>query len=296
MTRPRPAARLAPLVLLPALLAAINPARAQDAACHPAGRTEERLAAVGPRGELRLESGARARLDGVRWPDDPAAAARAEAWLMAHRDRPLAVAWRGETDRWGRRGADVVSDPEAEPVDLAAGLVAAGLAPVDAGEADALCRPALLVAEGAARSAGRGLWAEPVARSDEAARLAAGAGRFMVAEGRVRSVGERRAWTYLNFAAPGVDSLTVTLSRRTWRTLVARGLDAAALRGRLVRARGLVEVRRGPVIEVAAPEMLEVLDGGVAGRQEDRRREDRVREDRRRDGSAGGAGRAGNGR
>jgi endonuclease YncB( thermonuclease family) len=256
MIWPRTAAGLAWAVLL-----APGLARAEEPPCRPAGRTEERLAMVGPRGELQLESGARARLDGVRWPDEPALAARAEAWLASHRGRPLEVVWRGETDRWGRRGADAVSEAGSEPVDLAAGLVAAGLALVDAGEGDALCRPALLVAEGAARAGGRGLWAEPVARADEAARLAGSAGRFVVAEGRVRSVGERRAWTYLNFAAPGVESLTVTLARRTWRTLVGRGVDAAGLRGRMVRARGLVEVRRGPVIEVTAPEMLEVLDG-----------------------------------
>ena len=270
------------------LLAAASPAGAEDAACRPAGRTEERLAAIGPRGELRLESGARARLDGLRWPDDPAAAAAAETWLSAHRDRALTVDWRGETDRWGRRGANIVSNPgtdAAEPVDLAAGLVAAGLVLVDAGEADALCRPALLVAEGAARAAGRGVWAEPVARSDEAARLSAAADRFLVAEGRVRSVGERRAWTYLNFAAPGVESLTVTLPRRVWRALSARGVDAAALRGRRVRARGLVEIRRGPVIAVEAAEMLEVLDGGGQERQDVRRRD-----------GATGAGRARNGR
>lgn len=254
--------RAALTVLALAVLA--GAASAEEPACKAAGRGEERLAAIGTRGELVLESGARARLDGVRWPDDPGEAARARDWLEALRGRVLALDWRGERDRWDRRAANAVSQGE-PPVDLAAGLVAAGLAAVDAGEGDALCRPGLLVAEAAARAAGRGLWAAGIHRSDEPARLAAAAGRFVVAEGRVRSVGERRAWTYLNFAAPGVDGLTVTLARRTWRTLAERGLDAAALRGRRVRARGVVALRRGPTLEITAPEHLEVLDAGERG-------------------------------
>jgi hypothetical protein len=252
-------------ILLAAALVGAGPARAQEAACRGAGRGEDRLAALGPRGELVLASGARARLDGVRWPDDPDDAARARAWLDAQRGRTLALDWRGETDRWGRRAAHAATADDGAPVDLAAGLVSEGLAAVDAGEADALCRPGLLVAEAAARGAGRGLWAIPVHRADEPGRLAAAAGRFVVAEGRVRSVGERRAWTYLNFAAPGVESLTVTVARRTWRILAARGVSAASLRGRRVRARGVVELRRGPTLELTAPEHLEVLDAGTVG-------------------------------
>ena len=64
-------------------------------------------------------------------------------------------------------------------------------------------------------------------------------------------VGERGARTYLDFAARGTDGLPVTVSKRTWRMMRARGLSAASLEGRRVRVRGLLEVRRGPTLEVA---------------------------------------------
>jgi hypothetical protein len=42
--------------------------------------------------------------------------------------------------------------------------------------------------------------------------------------------------------------------------MLQRGFTASALTGRSVRARGLVEAGRGVSLELAAPEMLEVLD------------------------------------
>lgn len=263
-----------PLLALLAVLTALvaPPSVAQErsgSACAAIGRSEASIVSVGPRGDLLLDNGERARLDGLRWPDDPVVAGEATAWLEARRGGRLAVDWRGATDRWQRRAANALAGAESEaPVDLAIGLLAAGLALVDVGESEALCRPALLIAEAEARAAGRGLWArEAVIGSHEAARLSAAAGRFVVAEGRIRSVGERRAWTYLNFAAPGVDSLTVTIARRTWRILADRGVSAAALRGRRVRARGIVEIRRGPTLELTAADMLEVLDETGARRR-----------------------------
>ena len=123
------------------------------------GRTET-LSAVEPRGELALASGARAVLGSVRWPDDPEIAKAATERLLALRGRPLTVVARGEADRWGRLRIDALSEADG-PVDLAGDLVGAGLAQVDAGEGDALCRPGLLAVEEAARTAGLGLWHQP---------------------------------------------------------------------------------------------------------------------------------------
>ena len=73
-------------------------------------------------------------------------------------------------------------------------------------------------------------------------------------------VGERARRTYLDFARRGEDGLTVTVSKRTWRLLQERGLSAANLRGRLVRVRGIVEVWRGPTLDMASADMIEILD------------------------------------
>ncbi|MGH1587781.1 pentapeptide repeat-containing protein [Methylobacterium phyllosphaerae] len=259
----RGAARTA--LVTAALAAASTPSawaaqRTGGAACAAGPARVEVVAGIGPRGEIRLESGARAVLDSLRWPDAPEAAAAAQAWLEARRGARVTVVPRGQADRWDRERADILTD--AEDGDLAGALIAAGLAFADANEADALCRPALRLAEAAARRRGLGFWQEPLPAAQDGAALRARAGHFVVVEGRVRHVGERGARTYLDFAARGTDGLTVTVSKRTWRMMRARGLSAASLEGRRVRVRGLLEVWRGPTLEAAADaiEMLEEAD------------------------------------
>lgn len=248
----------------------VSAAPVAEDACRPAAAREDRLAGIGPRGELILASGRRAVLSGLRWPDEPALDAAARSWLMSFRDAPLILTERGPEDRWGRRRADGIAGGiggETEPVDLAGGLVAAGLGYADAGEADALCRPALRALEAAPRAGGLGLWAGgPVAATDGAA-LSARAGRFAVVEGRILHVGERSARTYLDFARRGEQGLTVTVQKRTWRILSEHGLSAATLRGRLVRIRGTVEIGRGPLIDLAGVEGIEVVEGERALRR-----------------------------
>ncbi|MGY2049254.1 DNA-binding protein [Methylobacterium sp. JK268] len=261
-------------ILLLAALAA--PASAETCP----GRVDgtDRLAGIAPEGDLLLASGRRARLDGVRLPEDPARAAAARAWLEALRGRPLATREERLADRWERVVLDAVAEGRAEgsaegeaseePVDLAGGLLAAGLALVDAGESDRLCRPGLLAVEAAARSQRRGLWAEAaVVRAEEVEVLKARVGHFVIVEGRIRNVGERKTRTYLNFARFGEEGLTITVSKRTWRTLLERGLNAAALRGRRVRARGVLDSWRGPTLDLSAAETIEMLDEERAQRR-----------------------------
>lgn len=238
------------------------PARAPD--CRTAPAHDDSLAAIGARGEFTLASGDRAVLDGLRWPDDPDLAKQADAWLAARRGRTLTLVARGETDRWGRAHVDAIAD---EGLDLAGGLLEAGLAAVDAGERDALCRPALLAVEAGARAARRGLWREAPPPVRDGAALQARTGRFLVTEGQVLNVGERPHRTYLDFARRGEEGLTVTVSKRTWRQLQERGLSAAALKGRRVRVRGVVESWRGPTLDIASADMIEVLDEERAQRR-----------------------------
>ena len=46
--------------------------------------------------------------------------------------------------------------------------------------------------------------------------------------------------------------------------MLDNGLSAAALRGRRVRVRGVLEAGRGPTIEVVAADMLEMVDEAPA--------------------------------
>lgn len=233
--------------------------------CRPGPARTEEIATLGPRGELVFRSGARAVLAGVHWPEQAAASGAAADWLLMYRGRRLTVTGRGDPDRWDRIQIDAALDGEA--TDLAGGLIAAGLAAVDTGEGDTLCRPALLALERAARDDRRGIWSATPPDVRDGAALRAGAGRFMVAEGRLLGVGERPGRTYLDFVARGRDGLTVTVSKRTWRRLQDRGLSAATLKGRLVRVRGVVEVGRGPILDIASADMIEVLDEERAPRR-----------------------------
>lgn len=223
------------------------------------------LQGVGPRGELILESGDSAVLSGLRWPDAADVAVGAEASLMRHRGRRLTLVRRGEPDRWGRARVDAALEDDA--IDLAGSLVEAGLAQVHPGEAEALCRPALLGIEAGARAAGRGIWRTPVRDARDGASLGTEIGRFVVAEGRIVNVGERPSRTYVDFVGRGASGLTVTVSKRTWRLLSERGLSAAVLRGRRVRVRGVVEMWRGPTLDIVSADMIEVLDEERAPRR-----------------------------
>ncbi|MCJ2124505.1 thermonuclease family protein [Methylobacterium sp. J-077] len=245
------------------------------AECRPGPARTEILDGVGLRGEIRLASGARVVLDSLRWPDAPEIAVSARAWLEARRGDSLVLIPRGgQPDRWGRERADIqVADTD---IDLAGGLIAAGLAVADADERDSLCRPALRGVEEAARAKRLGLWHDFPFQAADGPALRAQEGRFVVVEGRIRHVGERSARTYLDFAARGADGLTVTVSKRTWRTMRTRGLSAASLEGRRVRVRGILEVWRGPTLEANA-DAVEILsepdrrEAGPTGERELRR-------------------------
>lgn len=232
--------------------------------CRTAPSRDDILTGVSPRGELTLASGGRAVFDGLRWPEAPPHAADASAWIAAQQGRGLVLVARGEPDRWGRAHVDAITD---RSLDLGGGLVEAGLATVDAGERDELCRPALLAVEAGAREARRGLWSAPRPEARDGTALRAMLGRFVVAEGRILAVGERPRRTYLDFAPKGEDGLTVTVSKRTWRHLQERGLSAAALKGRAVRVRGVMEIWRGPTLDIVSADMIEVLDGERALRR-----------------------------
>ncbi len=241
------------LVLLSAL-----PAAAQPRASCPTETVREVIAGVTERGEIRLAERL-VRLSDLRLPEG-APGAQARDWLASHAGKTAQVA-AAVPDRWGRHPASVTVEDETGPLDLARNLVAAGLALVDA-EA-ALCRPELLALEGRARAAGLGLWAsdryKPVAAAD-LKRLEALVGRFALVEGRILSVGERRQRTYLNFGRDWKTDLTITIPKPTWAILRERGLTAAALRGRRVRARGVVEEWQGPALTLWAADLLELLD------------------------------------
>jgi hypothetical protein len=254
------------LCLLPLLLAppqAIGQTtRGRSPACS-AAEVPDTLLSFTAHGTIRLAGQGEARLAGLRLPEE--GRERAAALLRARggtvRVRPL-----GEADRWGRRPVQIAF---AEGGDAGESLTEEGLAVVDPAPGEPFCQPELLALEATARERGLGVWAgdgsKPIPAGD-AERLAARIGRFAIVEGRVRSVGERRQRTYLNFGADWASDFTVVVTNPAFAVLAERGLTAAALRGRRVRVRGVLEDWRGTAITVTVAEIVEVLETERGGR------------------------------
>jgi hypothetical protein len=185
------------------------------------------------------------------------AARRFAETLLAGREVSLRMV-SNETDRYGRRAALVFINGSETPVQYT--LLAAGQARVFP-DLDGACLPPLRAQERLAREGRLGLWGDPgyaLREAADAAAMRADLGRFSVAQGKVVSVRESGNTIYVNFGRRWRDALTATISRRD-RPLFARaGLEPKQLEGRIVRVRGHVELRNGPVIAVIRPEQIEI--------------------------------------
>ena len=126
------------------------------------------------------------------------------------------------------------------------------------------CAAELLALEHAARTARRGIWADPqhsVQRAADPAAILGQRGRFALVEGTVLSVRESGGTIYVNFGRRWSEDFTVTIAKRSERMFAAAGMEPKRLERRRVRVRGVVEERGGPWIEAADPAQIEILPG-----------------------------------
>ena len=123
------------------------------------------------------------------------------------------------------------------------------------------CAAVLTTAEAAARQAKRGTWADPAAikNTESPGDILAGIGRFIVVEGKVLSVRQAGATTYLNFGRNWTRGFAVTISRRMMPAFEAAGIVLKSLENRRIRVRGWVEARGGPRIEALRVGQIELL-------------------------------------
>src|SRR5216684_1979435 len=180
-----------------ALLSAIGPAMSAGCAFEPQG--EGRVTAVIDVRTFRLEDGREVRLAGIE-PADPDRAKGAAALAAILMGRDLTLRGADDTpDRYGRQPAFVFLAGSETPVQSE--LLSRGEALVSANVADKDCASALAAAEAEARGAKKGTWADPAAikNTESPGDILAGIGRFAVAEGKVLSVRQAGATTYLNF-------------------------------------------------------------------------------------------------
>ena len=210
---------------------------------------------------FRLEDGRDIRLAGIEpaFPaETEAARQRALTTILAGRDVRLS----GEDDtpdRYGRQTAFVSLLPDETLVQRE--LLTRGEAIVSADVNDKECAAALLTAEAGAREAKRGIWADPsvIKNTESPGDILAGIGRFTLVEGKVLSVRQAGATTYLNFGRNWTRDFAVTIPRRALANLAAAGLEPKALEYKRIRVRGVVEARTGPRIEVVRAGQIELL-------------------------------------
>ena len=107
--------------------------------------------------------------------------------------------------------------------------------------------------------AGLGVWRDrdfAVIQSTDSAELRRRDGWFVVIEGRLRRVGFARSRLYLELAPH--DGPTIVIARKLEPALAREGRPVGALVGETIRARGALDDRFGPRIEVGEPAMIEI--------------------------------------
>jgi hypothetical protein len=256
--------RVKPLVVvLGGLAALLNSARAEDSCPGLAPDTPTvRLARIDAHGDPVLADGRRLRLAGLAPRQNEAEAARFAAGLLEWRDQDLKLVVLAGPDRWDRLPARLLVElgPEDEPLDLAAVLLHAKAAWRLPDPANAVCDAALKAAEAGLGSASRREKPAGVVDGHDIAALKMQAGRIVVLEGRVASVGERPQRSYLNFARRRGAGASIVVSRRLWREMQDAGWTAAALTGKRVRARGVLGGADGLALELPSRTALELID------------------------------------
>ncbi|UPK40707.1 thermonuclease family protein [Bradyrhizobium sp. 186] len=225
------------------------------AACQFESQGEGHVAAVVDTRSVRLDDGREIRLTGI---EPTATTKQALTSLLIGRD----VILRGTNDtpdRYGRQGALLFAGETDTSVQ--AMLLAQGDAIVSAEIADKDCAAALMAAEAEARRQKKGNWADPSAikNAESPDDILTGIGRFVVVEGKVLSVRQAGATTYLNFGRNWTRGFAVTISRRILPAFESAGIALKSLENRRVRIRGWVEGTTGPRIDVLRVGQVELL-------------------------------------
>jgi endonuclease YncB( thermonuclease family) len=235
---------------------AAAPADAAGCSFEPQG--EGRVAAVIDARSFRLDDGREIRLAGI----EPIAADRSSALTALIAGQQVKLSGQDDTpDRYGRQNAFAYLVPA--EISVQAQLLAQGEALVSSTVTDKDCAAILTAAEESGRRAKRGTWSDgsAIKNAESPGDILAGIGRFTLVEGKVLSVRQAGATTYLNFGRNWTRDFAVTISRRMVGGFEASGIALKSLENRRIRVRGWVEARGGPRIDVLRVGQIEVLGG-----------------------------------
>lgn len=174
----------------------------------------------------------------------------------------------GPVNRWGLVPAWIIRTDEHGSSLLQAELLGEGGALFAPQHSSGRCAHILRGLERDARKAEVGLWREnapQVVFSTKAPKTFNGmSGYYVIARGRVVSLGKTRTTRYLNFGNYWKTDFTATLKvsdQEAFNAALAQsGWDVDALTGRTVELRGTVQEKDGPHIALHHPEQLVVLE------------------------------------
>ena len=243
------------LILIAAALLVLASRDALAAPCQFESQGEGRVTAIIDGRSVRLDDGREVRLSGI---EPTATTKQALASLLVGRDVTLRSA-DDTPDRYGRQGGLVFIGESDTPVQAV--LLAQGEAIVSAEIADKDCAAALMSSEAEARRQKKGNWADlsAIKNAESPDDILAGIGRFVVVEGKVLSVRQAGAMTYLNFGRNWTRGFAVTISRRALPAFENAGVAIKSLENRRIRVRGWVEGNTGPRIDVRLVGQVELL-------------------------------------
>lgn len=122
----------------------------------------------------------------------------------------------------------------------------------------------LLKIEQAARAAGKGIWRHEFYRVRDHREAGDYLNSYQLVRGRVQRVAVTRRRVYLNFGHNWREDFTIVLSRTSLRRFDKRAIDIRSFEGRIVRVRGWLFQRNGPMIRVYGPGQIELLPAKTA--------------------------------
>mgnify|MGYP000235471798 CR=1 FL=1 len=218
---------------------------------------------------VRLDEGSEVRLIGLQAPKlalgrpgfvDWPLSAEAHALLGQLVDgREVTVAFGGlDTDRYGRRLGHL---ERADGLWVQGAMLAAGMARVYTFPDNRAAIAEMLALERAARAAGLGIWSDPFyAILDQAEVERRHTDTYQIVRGTVLAVERAGGRVYLNFGRDFRSDFTLSVDHDDLPLFEAAGLDLFALEGVEIQARGWIDWRNGPMIDLTHPELVERLD------------------------------------
>lgn len=224
---------------------------------------------VSEAGALTFEGvdGARYFATDLRLLADPARRVSAGSGLMTGAANLSALPVSGP-NRWGLVPAWIIRQDSDGTLLLQTEILESGEALFAPDVAAGDCADLLRAAERAARRARSGHWRDAdgytLFSTFEPETFAGYEGRYVIARGRVVSLGKTARTRYLNFGRHWKSDLTVTFKsseESTFNSVLGRsGHKVDDLEGHSVEVRGVLQERDGPYIALRHPEQLVVLE------------------------------------